>query len=87
MAHSDRKEAEEQAERDRIEAKKIIAAANKVRKAEEKAQRALNVIERRRITAEKKRQHAIDIQARKELRATAKMTKTTSQVTSHRQKL
>jgi hypothetical protein len=76
IAYSDKKEAEEQADQDRIEAKKITAAANKVRKAEEKAQRALNAIERRCITTEKKCQHTIDVQARKELRATAKITGT-----------
>ena len=76
IAYSDKKEAEEQADRDRIEAKKITAAANKVRKAEEKAQHALNAIEHCHITTEKKRQHAIDVQARKELRTTAKITGT-----------
>ena len=76
IAYSDKKKAEEQADRNWIEAKKITAAANKVRKAEEKAQRALNAIKRHRITAEKKRQHAIDVQAWKELRTTAKITGT-----------
>ena len=65
IAHSDKKEAEEQAERDRIEAKKITAAANKVHKVEEKAQCVLNTIERHCITAKKKCQYAINVQAQK----------------------
>ena len=43
------------------------------------AQRVLNMIERRHITVEKKRHHAIDIQARKELCAIVKMIKTTAE--------
>ena len=60
-------EAEEQAERDRIAANKAAVAANKVRKEQEKAERALRTAERCRIAAEKKIQHAADVQARKEL--------------------
>jgi len=68
-AFAKEKEAREQAERDRIAAKKAAAAANKVRKEQEKAERALRTAERRRLAAEKKLQHAVDVQARKELRA------------------
>jgi hypothetical protein len=65
-------EAEEQAERDWIAANKAAATANKVRKEQEKAECALRTAERRRIAAEKKIQHAADVQARKELREAAK---------------
>jgi hypothetical protein len=67
-SYASEKEAQEQAERDRIEAGKVTAAANKVRKEQEKAERALRTAERRRLAAEKKIQHAADVQARKELR-------------------
>jgi hypothetical protein len=67
LEYADQKEAKEQVERDRIEAKKIAIAANKVRKAQEKADRAIQAAKRRRLAAEKKIQHAIDVQARKEL--------------------
>jgi hypothetical protein len=43
-----------------------------VRKAQEKAERALQTAERRRIAAEKKIQYAVDVQARKELWEAAK---------------
>jgi hypothetical protein len=78
-AISNEKEAQEQAEQDRIAAKKAAAAANKVRKEQEKAERALRTAERRRLAAEKKLQHAVDVQARKELRAAQKAAKTLSQ--------
>ena len=65
--NSNKKKVNEQVERDRIKAKKITAAANKVRKAQEKADRAIQAAKRRRLAAEKKIQHAIDVQARKEL--------------------
>jgi hypothetical protein len=71
-AYASEKEAGEQQERDRFAAKKALAATNKLRKAQEKTKRALQVIERRRIAVEKKLQHAADVQARKELRQAAK---------------
>jgi hypothetical protein len=61
--YASEKEAGEQQERDRIAAKKASAATNKLRKAQEKAERALQVIERCRIATEKKLQHAADVQA------------------------
>jgi hypothetical protein len=42
-----------------------------VRKEQEKAESALRTAERRYIAAEKKLQHAVDVQARKELRQAA----------------
>lgn len=72
LAYQGRKEVEEQHERDRIAGNKATAAANKLRKAQERIERSLQVIERRRIAAEKKLQHAADVQARKELREAAK---------------
>jgi hypothetical protein len=48
------KEAQEQAKRDRIEASKVTAAANKVHKEQEKAERALQTAKRRRLAAKKK---------------------------------
>jgi DDE superfamily endonuclease len=74
-SYASEKEAQEQAERDRIEANKATAAANKVRKEQEKAERAQRVAERRRLAAEKKIQHAVDVQARKELRIAQKAAK------------
>ena len=62
-AIANEKEAQEQAEQDWIAAKKAAAAANKVRKAQEKAERALQTAEHHHIAAEKKIQHAHDIQA------------------------
>ena len=75
-AYALEKEALEQANRDRIASKKVVAAANKVRKEQEKAERGLRAMERCRITAEKKLQHAVDIQACKELQQAAKATRT-----------
>jgi hypothetical protein len=72
LAYQDQKKTEEQQEKDRIVANKATAAANKVRKEQEKAERALRTAERRRVAAEKKIQHAVDVQARKELRQAAK---------------
>ena len=72
LTYQGQKEAEEQQEKDRIAANKVTAAANKVRKEQEKAERALRTAERRHLAAEKKIQHAINIQARKELRLAIK---------------
>ena len=43
-----------------------------MRKEQEKAERAVRTAERRQVAAEKKIQHAVDVQARKELRQAAK---------------
>jgi hypothetical protein len=45
---------------------------NKVYKEQEKAERAVQTAERRQIAAEKKIQHTVDVQARKELWQAAK---------------
>jgi hypothetical protein len=75
LDYADRKEAKEQAKRERIKAKKIAVAAKKVHKAQEKADRAIKAAKRRQLAAEKKIQHAIDVQARKELWAAQKAEK------------
>jgi hypothetical protein len=68
LLYAGEKEAQEQAERDWIEVGKVTTAANKVHKEQEKAERALRTAERRCLAAEKKIQHAVNVQARKELR-------------------
>ena len=50
-----------------------------MRKEQEKAERALQTAKRRRLAAEKKIQHAVDVQAWKELQAAQKAAKTLSQ--------
>jgi hypothetical protein len=50
-----------------------------VRKEQEKAERALRIAKRRRLAAEKKIQHAVDVQAQKELQAAQKAAKTLRQ--------
>jgi hypothetical protein len=67
-AYADEIEAQEQAEQDRIAANKAAAAANKVRKEQKKAEPALRTAERHHTAAEKKIQHAVDVQARKSSR-------------------
>lgn len=82
-AYAAEKEALEQAEAERIATKKAIAAANKAQKEQEKIERSLQTLERRRRAAEKKVQHAVDVQARKELRSAQKAAKSASKPQSH----
>ena len=51
-----------------------------MRKEREKAERALQTAERRRLAAEKKIQHASDVQAQKELRIAQKAAKNTTKL-------
>lgn len=63
LAFQGQKQAEEQQEKDRIAVNKATAAANKLRKEQEKAKRSLQAAEHRQVAAEKKIQHTIDVQA------------------------
>jgi hypothetical protein len=74
-AYSNQKEAEEQLGKDRIAAKKITAAANKLVKEQAKEARRIKAVERRRIAGEKKLQYKADVQARKELREAARQSR------------
>jgi hypothetical protein len=71
-AFSKGKQAEEQAERDRIVTNKANAVANRLWKAEDKAVCDLQASIRKQEVAEKRHQKAADIQARKDQRHAAK---------------
>jgi hypothetical protein len=70
--YSEEIKAQEQAERDRINNNKATALANRIRKEEEKAARALQASIRKQEVAQKKLQKAAEIQARKNQREAAK---------------
>jgi hypothetical protein len=69
---ADERKAEEQVEQDRIATKKATAIANRLRKEEEKAARALQASIRKQEAAEKKLQKAAEVQAQKDQRQVAK---------------
>jgi hypothetical protein len=70
--YSEEIKAQEQVERDRIDNKKAATLANRIRKEEEKAARALQASIRKQEVTQKKLQKAAEIQARKDQREAAK---------------
>jgi hypothetical protein len=71
-AFAGEKEAEEQAERDRITTNKATAVTNRLQKEEEKAARAVQASIRKQEVAAKRLQKAAEVQARKDQRQAAK---------------